>query len=49
MSSQSEFDILKIKWPKGLVLTDLDGNGLILDGATEDKKTNTLDNELVLQ
>lgn len=44
MSSQNEFDNLVIKWPQGLVLSDEEGNGLILDNASEDKESKTLDN-----
>ena len=49
MSSQTELDSLVIKWPQGLVLSDEDGNGLILDGALEDKDGSSLDNNIVLQ
>ena len=49
MSSQTELDSLVIKWPQGLVLSDEDGNGLILDGAKEDKDGTSLDNNIVLQ
>jgi hypothetical protein len=43
LSSQNELDNLVIKWPKNLILTDVDGNSLIMDEAEESEAGTSLD------
>ena len=35
LSTQNELDSIVFKYPKDVVLTDIDGNGLVLDNADD--------------
>ena len=43
LSSQNELDNLVIKWPDNLILTDVDGNSLVMDDAEESQDGGTFD------
>lgn len=49
LSSQNELDYLTIKWPNGLILTDVDGNSLVMDEAEENQSDGALETQCIIQ